>query len=244
MRDFRDAKGMAHSLREALKSRAIETTHSESLELIAKAFGYDNWNILSAKIEAARPSVIDSEALAAAAQKPTQPNTLHCSFCAKSQHEVRKLIVGPSVYICDECVELSVDIIRDGILWKVLSFLRSREGIGSDGFEPLLDHIRSKSTEEVVSYVEQCKVGVSDGRRTLQFIDRRLEMPGSEGPQDDEAQAARLFAHLKTKTREELVVLRKAAQRELLHYENALRIGTTVLDERRRDLPRAKQPVA
>ena len=53
MRDFRDAKAMAHALRDALKSRAVETTHSESLELIAKAFGYDNWNILAAKIEAA-----------------------------------------------------------------------------------------------------------------------------------------------------------------------------------------------
>ena len=42
MRDFRDAKAMAHTLRDALKSRAVETTHSESLELIAKVFGYDN----------------------------------------------------------------------------------------------------------------------------------------------------------------------------------------------------------
>ena len=33
-------------------------------------------------------------------------NTLYCSFCGKSQHEVRKLIAGPTVYICDECVEL------------------------------------------------------------------------------------------------------------------------------------------
>ena len=55
MRDFRDAKAMAHALRDALKSRAVETTHSELLELIAKAFGLDNWNILAAKIEAAEP---------------------------------------------------------------------------------------------------------------------------------------------------------------------------------------------
>ena len=38
---------------------------------------------------------------------------LHCNFCGKSQHEVRKLIAGPSVYICDECVELCNDIIRE-----------------------------------------------------------------------------------------------------------------------------------
>jgi hypothetical protein len=49
MRDFRDAKTMAHSLREALKSKAVETTHSDCLELIARAFGYENWNILSAR---------------------------------------------------------------------------------------------------------------------------------------------------------------------------------------------------
>lgn len=40
-------------------------------------------------------------------------NTLYCSFCGKSQHEVRKLIAGPTVFICDECVELCIDIIRE-----------------------------------------------------------------------------------------------------------------------------------
>ncbi len=48
--------------------------------------------------------------------KPTDAeskNTLYCSFCGKSQHEVRKLIAGPTVFICDECVELCMDIIRE-----------------------------------------------------------------------------------------------------------------------------------
>ena len=40
-------------------------------------------------------------------------NTLFCSFCGKSQHEVRKLIAGPTVFICDECVELCMDIIKE-----------------------------------------------------------------------------------------------------------------------------------
>src|SRR5271170_8124561 len=40
-------------------------------------------------------------------------NTLYCSFCGKSQHEVRKLIAGPTVFICDECVDLCMDIIRE-----------------------------------------------------------------------------------------------------------------------------------
>ena len=38
---------------------------------------------------------------------------LYCSFCGKSQHEVRKLIAGPSVFICDECVDLCNDIIQE-----------------------------------------------------------------------------------------------------------------------------------
>ena len=45
--------------------------------------------------------------------KNNSKNTLFCSFCGKSQHEVRKLIAGPTVIICDECVELCMDIIRE-----------------------------------------------------------------------------------------------------------------------------------
>ena len=43
---------------------------------------------------------------------------LYCSFCGKSQHEVRKLIAGPSVFICDECVDLCNDIIREEVQEK------------------------------------------------------------------------------------------------------------------------------
>ena len=43
---------------------------------------------------------------------------LYCSFCGKSQHEVRKLIAGPSVFVCDECVDLCNDIIREEIQEK------------------------------------------------------------------------------------------------------------------------------
>jgi ATP-dependent Lon protease len=49
MRDFCDAKLMARSLRESLKTKAVSITHGESLELIAKILGVDNWNILSAQ---------------------------------------------------------------------------------------------------------------------------------------------------------------------------------------------------
>ena len=39
--------------------------------------------------------------------------TYYCSFCGKSQHEVKKLVAGPTVFICDECVDLCVDIIKE-----------------------------------------------------------------------------------------------------------------------------------
>jgi ATP-dependent Clp protease ATP-binding subunit ClpX len=53
-------------------------------------------------------------------------NTLYCSFCGKSQHEVRKLIVGPTVFICDECVELCMDIIREE---NKTSLTKSKDGV-------------------------------------------------------------------------------------------------------------------
>ena len=45
--------------------------------------------------------------------KGAQEKLLYCSFCGKSQHEVKKLIAGPSVFICDECIALCNEIIRD-----------------------------------------------------------------------------------------------------------------------------------
>jgi ATP-dependent Clp protease ATP-binding subunit ClpX len=48
-------------------------------------------------------------------KKGSTEKPLYCSFCGKSQHEVRKLIAGPSVFICDECIELCNDIIRDEV---------------------------------------------------------------------------------------------------------------------------------
>ena len=55
-------------------------------------------------------------------------NTLYCSFCGKSQHEVRKLIAGPTVFICDECVELCMDIIREE---NKSSLVKSGDGVPS-----------------------------------------------------------------------------------------------------------------
>ena len=55
-------------------------------------------------------------------------NILYCSFCGKSQHEVRKLIAGPTVFICDECVELCMDIIKEE---NKSSFIKHQDGVPS-----------------------------------------------------------------------------------------------------------------
>ena len=115
MRNFRDAKAMAHALRNGLKAKAVETTHSECLELLAKAFGCESWNVLSAKIEATQPPEPDRPA-----HDPRFKEVLSCSFCGKTQHEVKELIAGPSVFVCDECVGLCNDIIDDNEFSRLL----------------------------------------------------------------------------------------------------------------------------
>ena len=76
-------------------------------------------------------------------------NTLYCSFCGKSQHEVRKLIAGPTVFICDECVELCMDIIREE---TKASGLKSSDGVPSpkDICAVLDDYVIGQSTAKRV----------------------------------------------------------------------------------------------
>src|SRR5262245_462656 len=212
MRDFRDAKAMAHALREALTRNGVETTHGESLELIAKAFGYDNWNILSAKIEAATPRQGPERTPASA---PGRQKTLYCSFCGKSQHDVRKLIAGPAVYICDECVELCLDFvddIRDEDLLRLMQ--GDEEGVGT------------MSMEELAHYVDRGRKGVERNRLTLEAIARKLAMREGDDPKPDELLASPRFTYLRNKTPEELAALRQSTHLQLERSENALRIAT------------------
>jgi uncharacterized protein len=77
MRDFRDAKAMAQTLREALKDKSVTLTHSECLELVAKVLGFHDWNVLSARIQSERqPLVAEPTAqtpIAVGAGLPTLP---------------------------------------------------------------------------------------------------------------------------------------------------------------------------
>ncbi|MBL6946195.1 MAG: ATP-dependent Clp protease ATP-binding subunit ClpX [Rhodospirillales bacterium] len=67
-------------------------------------------------------------------------STLYCSFCGKSQHEVHKLIAGPTVFICDECVELCMDIIREE---HKTNLVRSQDGVPTpaDIYKVLNDYV-------------------------------------------------------------------------------------------------------
>jgi len=77
MRDFRDAKAMAQTLREALKGKSVSISHSESLELIARSFGLPDWNYLAAKIQAseAAPQLSVTPPVAVAAAMPSGAGT-------------------------------------------------------------------------------------------------------------------------------------------------------------------------
>ena len=71
---------------------------------------------------------------------------LYCSFCGKSQHEVRKLIAGPSVFVCDECVELCNDIIREEVQEKSSALKGSKLPIPRDINRILDDYVARKYT--------------------------------------------------------------------------------------------------
>ena len=86
-------------------------------------------------------------------KKTSGEKLLYCSFCGKSQHEVRKLIAGPSVFICDECIELCNDIIRDEI---------TADTGGAKGVKGELP-----SPKEISAILDQYVIGQSPAKRIL-----------------------------------------------------------------------------
>jgi len=219
MRDFRDAKAMARALRDALKTKSIETTHAEALELIAKAFGYENWNVLSAKIEAAESAASDEHAVSLATQNDPAPlTTLYCSFCGKSQHEVRKLIAGPTAFICDECVDLCTGVVEPDEDAELFRLMKGSEENGRRAYQDLLELVRRMSTEELAHYVVRSRKGVERNRVALRDIESKLATPDHDASGDHNI----------------LATMQQKAEHELKQYESVLNIVTTVFSERRR----------
>jgi hypothetical protein len=135
MRTFKDPKAMAKSLRASLVARSVLLSHSECLEIVAKQFGFADWNTLSAKLDV-EPGLITRAEDSESALRPGIPDgtcpvpriaapehQVFCSFCNKSQHEVRSLVEGgcnnrgisSCVFICDECVTFSAQINADTV---------------------------------------------------------------------------------------------------------------------------------
>jgi hypothetical protein len=222
MRDFRDAKAMAHSLRQALTAKTVSITHSESLELIAKAFGVDNWNILAARIEAERP---------AANMAPANGGeTLHCSFCGKSQHEVAALIAGPTVFICDECVGLCDNIIEDQAIDRTL-----REAPERDPFDVTADIMQRKGDEQLKAY----RAGAERWREhvawsLLQTADALARLETGEPWTPDALAKARGWTRdpLHGKSRAEIEAHRTSLQASLGRVESRLRAADAALHQR------------
>jgi hypothetical protein len=224
MRDFRDAKTMAHVLRDGLNAKSVKTTHSECLELLAKAFGCESWNVLSAKIEAAQDPGPDRPAF-----NPGLKKVLSCSFCGKTQHEVKKLIAGPSVFVCDECVGLCNEVIDDG---EFLRLLKADEERGDRSYPAALAYLRGKSTDQLARFVEAHQKCAQRLRLELEQTKRVLAMRDNEVAPETDALATPRFAFLKSKTKQELLAFQHQFEPRLKLYEDAQPIVATVLGER------------
>ena len=77
-------------------------------------------------------------------------NTLFCSFCGKSQHEVKKLIAGPTVFICDECVELCMDIIKEEVKTNQGKDSKSSIPAPKEIFEVLNDYVIGQTSDKKI----------------------------------------------------------------------------------------------
>jgi hypothetical protein len=218
MRDFRDAKAMAHSLRQALAARAVTITHSDSLELTAKAFGLDNWNILAARIEADRTAI---------AADPAEGK--RCSFCGKAPHEVRVLIAGPDVHICNECSGLCANIIEDQSMDA-----KAREA-GGDPVDIALGVLREKGKADFAAYAAYARNWRAHLDQALEQTDaaeKRLET-GEPWAPDTTARARGLTRDpLAGKSKREIGEHREALRRQRTQIEARLRAVEQVEAER------------
>jgi len=228
MRDFRDSKAMAHSLRQALSDKSVTLTHSESLELVAKAFGFDNWNILAAKIEAEKPADRPEPAAAGPGK------TLYCSFCGKSQYDVQKLIAGPTAFICNECVGLCDGIMLEGdIAHRLKAAQASRPD--ADPLDVAREAFRDFSDERL----SLCQRSFADGlehmawglRQTTEALERK---PGEPWRPDAYAEARGWKVEpMAGQSRDQLLARKAELERRAAESRRDAELIERVLAERR-----------
>ena len=107
----------------------------------------------------------------------TTGGTLYCSFCGKSQHEVRKLIAGPTVFVCDECVRLCMDIIREE---EAQPAAQAKAVVGQRGGLPTPTEIRAILDDYVVGQPRAKRilsVAVYNHYKRLEHVSQQKDNP-------------------------------------------------------------------
>ncbi len=112
-------------------------------------------------------------------------NTLFCSFCGKSQHEVKKLIAGPTVFICDECVELCMDIIKEEVKTNEGKGARSSIPAPKEIFEVLNDYVigqtAAKKILSVAVHNHYKRIGYSPKKGDVELQKSNIMLIGPTG---------------------------------------------------------------
>ena len=112
-------------------------------------------------------------------------NTLFCSFCGKSQHEVKKLIAGPTVFICDECVELCMDIIKEEVKTNEGKEARSSIPAPKEIFEVLNDYVigqtSAKKILSVAVHNHYKRIGYSPKKGDVELQKSNIMLIGPTG---------------------------------------------------------------